>query len=50
MFRTDLPTDWLVTVCLSLMHAAGDEVRAGRLQPAEAHSRLQVTIGAVYAA
>lgn len=50
VFRTDLPTDWLVTVCLSLMHAAGDEVRAGRLQPAEALSRLQVTIGAVYAA
>jgi AcrR family transcriptional regulator len=50
VFRTDLPTDWLVTVCFSLMHAAGDEVRAGRLEPAEALVQLQATVAAAYAA
>ncbi len=30
-FRTDLPADWLVTSCFALMHACGDEVRAGRM-------------------
>src|SRR5258706_475564 len=35
-FRTDLPTDWLVTTPLALMHACSDEVRAGRIDPAGA--------------
>lgn len=30
-FRTDLPAEWLVTTMHVLFHAAGDDVRAGRL-------------------
>lgn len=30
-FRTDLPTDWLVSVVHYILHGAADEVRAGRL-------------------
>ena len=29
-FRTDLPADWQVTCFYTLLHAAGDDVRAGR--------------------
>jgi TetR/AcrR family transcriptional regulator, mexCD-oprJ operon repressor len=43
-FRTDLPTEWLVTAALALMHACGDEVRAGRLDPAGALPILTTTI------
>jgi AcrR family transcriptional regulator len=43
-FRTDLPTDWLVTSTLSLIHACGDEVRAGRIQPEHALDLLTTTI------
>jgi hypothetical protein len=42
--RTDLPTDWLVTATLVLMHACGDEVRAGRLDTASAPRILTTTI------
>jgi AcrR family transcriptional regulator len=30
-FRDDLPTEWLVTACLALIHASLGEVHAGRL-------------------
>jgi len=30
-FRTDLPTDWLVTATIDLIHAAAADVDAGRL-------------------
>jgi TetR/AcrR family transcriptional regulator, mexCD-oprJ operon repressor len=30
-FRTDLPTDWLVTAMVDLIHAAAADVGAGRL-------------------
>jgi AcrR family transcriptional regulator len=43
-FRTDLPTNWLVTISLALMHACGDEVRAGRIDPASALHILTTTI------
>jgi TetR/AcrR family transcriptional regulator, mexCD-oprJ operon repressor len=43
-FRTDLPTDWLVTTTLALIHACGDEVRAGRIDPASAPHILTTTI------
>ncbi len=29
VFRQDLPADWLVTVCMTLMHTAAEEVLAG---------------------
>jgi TetR/AcrR family transcriptional repressor of mexCD-oprJ operon len=43
-FRRDLPVEWLVTSCLALTHACGDEVRAGRLDAAEAPAVLQATV------
>ncbi|MGH2946345.1 MAG: TetR/AcrR family transcriptional regulator, partial [Solirubrobacteraceae bacterium] len=49
-FRTDLPADWLVTSCFALMHACGDEVRAGRMDPAGALAVLTATLRAVFAA
>jgi AcrR family transcriptional regulator len=43
-FRTDLPREWLVTVCYSLFHAAANEVRDGRLDPAAATEVLEATL------
>ena len=43
-FRTDVPADWLVTAFHALIHAAGDEVRAGRLRPGAALSALGATL------
>jgi AcrR family transcriptional regulator len=43
-FRTDLPTDWLVTTTLALMHACGDEVRAGRIDTSHGLHILTTTI------
>jgi TetR/AcrR family transcriptional repressor of mexCD-oprJ operon len=43
-FRGDLPTDWLATTILALMHACADEVRAGRLDAARALDILTATI------
>jgi TetR/AcrR family transcriptional regulator, mexCD-oprJ operon repressor len=35
-FRTDLPTGWLVTACIALMHACSDQVRAGQIDERDA--------------
>jgi AcrR family transcriptional regulator len=43
-FRTDLPRDWLVTVCYSLFHAAAHEVHEGRLDAATATAVLEATL------
>ena len=43
-FRTDLPRGWLVTIVYSLLHAAAEEVNAGRMPPADAAGTLQATI------
>jgi TetR/AcrR family transcriptional repressor of mexCD-oprJ operon len=43
-FRTDLPVDWLVGSCIALMHAAVDEVRAGRMNAATAQAALLASI------
>ena len=32
-FRTDLPKDWIVSLGMRLMHAAAEDVAAGRLTP-----------------
>lgn len=48
-FRTDLPTDWLVTSFFALIHACGDEVRAGSMDSAEALDVLSATIHDVFA-
>jgi TetR/AcrR family transcriptional regulator, mexCD-oprJ operon repressor len=47
-FRRDLPVDWLVTSCLALIHACGDEVRAGRLDTDEAPGVLQATMRSLF--
>lgn len=47
--RGDLPTGWLVTTVYSLIHAAADEVDAGRLAPDEAADVLEATLVAALA-
>jgi AcrR family transcriptional regulator len=43
-FRGDVPADWLVTCCFALIHACADEVRGGRMDPAEAEQVLVTTV------
>jgi TetR/AcrR family transcriptional regulator, mexCD-oprJ operon repressor len=43
-FRTDVSADWLATVCLALIHAAAEEVRAGELERDAAVDALRVTV------
>lgn len=49
-FRDDLPRDWLVASYFALMHACGDEVRAGHLAPERAVPTLQATLRGLFAA
>jgi TetR/AcrR family transcriptional regulator, mexCD-oprJ operon repressor len=48
-FRDDVPVEWLVSVCHALLHAAGDDVRAGRLDSATALHALTTTLKAAVA-
>jgi AcrR family transcriptional regulator len=43
-FRTDLASNWLVTAIYAILHAAADEVDAGRLQPARASDVITATV------
>jgi len=43
-FRADVPEGWLVTCCFALFHSCADEVRAGRLDAADAERVLTTTI------
>jgi AcrR family transcriptional regulator len=43
-FRSDVPASWLVATCFALMHAAQDEVDAGRLSPSEAAPVVSSTL------
>jgi AcrR family transcriptional regulator len=43
-FRTDVPTSWLVTSSLALIHAAAEEVRAGELEEQAALEILTATV------
>ena len=47
-FRTDVPESWLVTCCFTLFHSCADEVRAGRLDPADAERVLTTTMAALF--
>lgn len=47
-FRTDVPADWLVSVYQALLHAAGDDVRAGRLDGDTALHALTTTLRAAF--
>jgi TetR/AcrR family transcriptional regulator, mexCD-oprJ operon repressor len=43
-FRTDLPTSWLITASLALIHATAEEVRNDQLSQAAALHTLKLTI------
>lgn len=47
-FRTDVPVAWLVSVYHALLHAAGDDVRAGRLDSDTALHALTTTLRAAF--
>ena len=48
-FRSDLPTAWLVTAIVSLVHTAGQEVNDGRLDASVATEVLEATLLSVLA-
>jgi AcrR family transcriptional regulator len=48
VFRDDLPAPWLVSSYFAIMHACGDEVRAGRLDAADAVGVLQPTLRSLF--
>ena len=48
-FRGDVPVAWLISVYHALLHAAGDDVRAGRLDPEAALHALTTTMRAAFA-
>jgi TetR/AcrR family transcriptional regulator, mexCD-oprJ operon repressor len=50
VFRTDLPTAWLVSVMHNVMHGAADEINAGRLTPDKAPGYITATILAAFTA
>lgn len=44
VFRTDLPTSWLVATMHSVMHNAADEINAGRLDADKAAAFITATL------
>jgi TetR/AcrR family transcriptional repressor of mexCD-oprJ operon len=48
-FRADVPEQWLVTACFALLHACGDEVRAGRMDAERALEVVTTTMRDVFA-
>ncbi|MFD9869205.1 TetR/AcrR family transcriptional regulator [Streptomyces niveus] len=50
VFRSDLPTSWLVATLHNVLHGAGDEINAGRLKPEDAARTVSLTILAAFAA
>jgi TetR/AcrR family transcriptional repressor of mexCD-oprJ operon len=44
VFRTDLPTSWLVSTVHSVMHGAADEINAGRLAPDDAGAAISAIL------
>lgn len=49
VFRTDLPSAWMVDVVHYILHGAADQVRAGRLAAADAADTVAKTVQAVLA-
>ncbi|GAA3470135.1 TetR/AcrR family transcriptional regulator [Nonomuraea roseola] len=47
VFRTDMPTTWLVSMTHYILHGAADEVRAGRLPPHDAADVVTKSIHSV---
>jgi len=48
-FRRDLPMQWLTTTAFSLMHAAAEDVAAGRLDASEAPRLITATLLGAFA-
>jgi AcrR family transcriptional regulator len=48
-FRTDVPTEWLVSACFSLIHAARDDVSAGVLDEDTARGALLASLRSLVA-
>ncbi len=44
VFRTDLPTSWLISTVQNVMHGAADEINAGRLDAADAAGYISATV------
>ena len=49
-FRSDVPAQWLVSAFHALIHAAGDDVRAGRMRAGVALEALRTTMRALFSA
>jgi len=47
-FRSDLPKQWLITTAFSLMHAAAEDVTAGRLRAEDAAHLITATLLAAF--
>jgi TetR/AcrR family transcriptional repressor of mexCD-oprJ operon len=43
-FRKDLPVQWLLASCFSLLHTAADEVREGRIKRSTAMPAVRTTV------
>lgn len=50
VFRTDLPTTWLVGTMHSVMHGAAEEITTGRLTPDKAAEYITATVLAAFTA
>jgi AcrR family transcriptional regulator len=48
VFRTDLPSRWLISTCYSVMHAAAEDCAAGRLDPGQAARIITATLLAAF--
>jgi TetR/AcrR family transcriptional regulator, mexCD-oprJ operon repressor len=48
-FRSDVPVEWLLSVYYALLHAAGEDVRAGRIASDTALDALTTTMRAAFA-
>lgn len=47
-FRTDIPSGWLVTASIALIHACAEEVRAGRINEHDAAGILTATVRGLF--
>jgi AcrR family transcriptional regulator len=47
-FRNDVPVEWLLSVYYALLHAAAEDVRAGRIDGEVALAALRTTIRAAF--
>ncbi|WP_425561494.1 hypothetical protein, partial [Micromonospora lupini] len=43
-FDREVPAEWLAAVTIKIGHAAGEEVEAGRMEPAEAADALRAVL------